>query len=144
MQFDVYLQTNIRTVRSSEGMIGAVLEMPRDPEPVRRAYFEPVNANRGTAELLALRLAARHIKPDQDSRIVIHTDSAYVSGSLYWLKTWRAGGWRRPNGKPVANAQIWEEIAQGLVGNQYVAICEEGKPSEWRGWLRAQLTARGG
>ena len=41
----------------------------------------------------------------------IHTDSKYlVQGFSQWLKGWKQKGWKRSDGKPVLNRDLWEEL----------------------------------
>jgi ribonuclease HI len=40
--------------------------------------------------------------------IVIHSDSQYViKGATEWLRGWKAKGWRKADGKPVLNQDLW-------------------------------------
>jgi ribonuclease HI len=44
----------------------------------------------------------------QDLPIVIHSDSQYViKGATEWLRGWKAKGWRKADGKPVLNQDLW-------------------------------------
>lgn len=39
------------------------------------------------------------------------TNSAYmVEGMTRWLEDWKAKGWRRSDGKPVANPELWKRL----------------------------------
>lgn len=41
----------------------------------------------------------------------LHTDSAFiVEGMTQYLAGWKARGWRRADGKPVANAELWQRL----------------------------------
>ena len=43
--------------------------------------------------------------------VVIRTDSAYVrDGITKWIHGWRKKGWRTAAGKPVANADLWQDL----------------------------------
>jgi len=51
--------------------------------------------------------------------IVLHTDSQYLRrGITEWLPRWRAHGWRRANGQPVRNQDLWQDLAQVMEGHQ--------------------------
>jgi ribonuclease HI len=44
--------------------------------------------------------------------VVLHSDSEYVvKGMREWLPGWRKRGWKRADGKPVINADLWQELA---------------------------------
>jgi ribonuclease HI len=49
-------------------------------------------------------------------RVKLRCDSQYVvKGVAEWLPNWKARGWRRADGKPVLNADLWREL-DGLLG----------------------------
>ena len=44
--------------------------------------------------------------------VVVRTDSAMVKGGMReWMPGWQARGWRKTNGKPVENQDLWASIA---------------------------------
>ncbi len=43
--------------------------------------------------------------------VVLSTDSVYVrDGITKWIHGWRKKGWRTAAGKPVANADLWQDL----------------------------------
>jgi ribonuclease HI len=49
--------------------------------------------------------------------IVIHSDSQYViKGATEWLRGWKAKGWRKADGKPVLNQDLWQQMDAAIVG----------------------------
>ena len=55
----------------------------------------------------------------KDLPIVIHSDSQYViKGATEWLRGWKAKGWRKADGKPVMNQDLWMQMDALLVGRQ--------------------------
>ncbi len=55
----------------------------------------------------------------QSLPIVIHTDSQYViNGATKWLRGWKAKGWRKADGKPVLNQDLWVQMDALLVGRK--------------------------
>ncbi len=63
------------------------------------------------AALEALRLARASCPPTRS--IVVLTDSAYVvQGATGWIHGWRRNAWKKADGQPVANRELWEAIAQ--------------------------------
>jgi ribonuclease HI len=49
---------------------------------------------------------------DEPCEVEVITDSQYVQrGMLEWLERWRASDWRTAKGEPVANRELWEELA---------------------------------
>ncbi len=59
-----------------------------------------------TAAISALRMLKRACE------VELYTDSQYLRrGITEWLEGWRASGWRKANGKPVENVDLWQELA---------------------------------
>ena len=51
--------------------------------------------------------------------IVIHSDSQYViKGATEWLIGWKAKGWRKADGKPVMNQDLWQRMDAVMVGRK--------------------------
>ncbi len=67
-------------------------------------------------ELRAAIEALRALK--EPAEVELYTDSTYLKrGVTEWLPRWKEQGWRRREGKswkPLANADLWQELAQLL------------------------------
>ncbi|MBA1157938.1 ribonuclease HI [Microvirga mediterraneensis] len=49
--------------------------------------------------------------------IILHSDSQYViKGAREWLHGWKARGWRKADGKPVLNQDLWMQMDAVMVG----------------------------
>ena len=47
----------------------------------------------------------------QPSRVVVHTDSAYVkNGITTWIHGWKTRGWTTADRKPVKNVDLWQKL----------------------------------
>lgn len=72
-------------------------------------------------ELRAAIEALRALK--EPAEVDLYTDSAYLKrGVTEWLPRWKEQGWRRKEGrrwKPLANAELWQELA-GLLAVHHV------------------------
>jgi ribonuclease HI len=52
-------------------------------------------------------------KPRDSAKLVIATDSTYVvNGATKWCKVWEMNGWRKSNGAPVKNQDLWELLLE--------------------------------
>ena len=52
--------------------------------------------------------------------IIIHSDSQYViKGATQWLRGWKARGWRKADGKPVLNQDLWMQL-DGLISGRTI------------------------
>ena len=53
----------------------------------------------------------------KDLPMVIHSDSQYViKGATEWLRGWKAKGWRKADGKPVMNQDLWMQMDALIIG----------------------------
>lgn len=66
-------------------------------------------------ELLAVIEGLRTIPVGSNVELV--TDSSYVANAIAkgWLASWRRGGWKTADKKPVANRDLWERLIELLV-----------------------------
>ncbi|XDY96555.1 ribonuclease H [Pseudomonas benzenivorans] len=45
------------------------------------------------------------------SNVILFTDSEYLQkGCSEWLEAWKRNGWKTSSKKPVANADLWQEL----------------------------------
>ncbi len=64
-------------------------------------------------EIMAAIRALQAIK--RTSRIDLHTDSEYLrKGVTEWMPRWQRNGWRKADGKPVSNQDLWLELARAV------------------------------
>lgn len=60
------------------------------------------------------------------TRVRLHTDSQYVkNGITTWIHNWKKRGWKTADGKPVANADLWQRLEQAAARHHI----------EWK-WVR--------
>ncbi|MBF0625611.1 MAG: ribonuclease HI [Magnetococcales bacterium] len=53
-------------------------------------------------------------------RVVLTTDSAYLkNGITQWIHAWKRRGWRKRDGSPVLNADLWQRL-ETLAGDHRV------------------------
>lgn len=81
-------------------------------ETKRRAIsgFE-IETTNNRMEIRAAIAALRCLKKDETAPITIRTDSTLlVRGVTEWLPNWVARNWRKSDGKPVLNHDLWEEL----------------------------------
>jgi hypothetical protein len=58
------------------------------------------------------------------SKFLIHADSAYVVNAIRqkWIPNWRRNGWINSKGKPVANRDLWEQLAEEIAWHESVSF----------------------
>lgn len=75
-------------------------------------------------ELKAAIEALRALK--RPCQVIVYTDSNYLKdGICQWLPQWQAQSWRKADGKPVKNQELWQDLVQACAPHQI----------EWR-WLK--------
>ena len=91
-------------------------------------------------ELWAVIAALKSLQ--RPSRVTIHTASKYVlDGATRWMAGWERHGWRKKDGSPVKNQELWRELTHVLgdhdVQWKHLPIGTESPPSS-----RASRAAR--
>jgi len=93
------------------GGYAAIIVTPHGEQLVSGGFRHTTN-NR--MELYAAIAAIETLPPGTSATII--SDSNYlVSSHNVWLPNWRLRGWRKSNGKPADNRDLWERL---------VAVCE--------------------
>jgi len=88
--------------------------------------FDPTKTTNVRMEMTAVAAALECLKLDEQHPIVIRSDNSMIpDGMTKWLPGWIAKGWRKGDGKPVLNRELWERII----------VAAEGKAITWE-WVR--------
>jgi ribonuclease HI len=70
-------------------------------------------------ELTALLRALEHLSVDLRSPLQVALDSTYVlSGAKQWRLSWRSRDWKKSDGSPVANLDLWKALDRLLDARQ--------------------------
>lgn len=65
------------------------------------------------------------------SRAQVHTTSDYLfQGITRWLPGWQRAGWRKKDGQPVANGDLWRQLSEVVGRYQVEWVNEKGKKGE--------------
>lgn len=60
-------------------------------------------------------------------QVLLQSDSQYVvKGITSWLKDWKRRGWKKADGKPVLNADLWQALDAQLARHQVDARWVKG------------------
>lgn len=72
-------------------------------------------------------------------KVKLYSDSKYLIDGITkgWAKSWKSKGWKKSDGKPALNPELWEKILEldayhdieyvwvkGHAGNEYNEICD--------------------
>jgi ribonuclease HI len=88
----------------------AALVMVPSAEPIQLSG----GAKPATNQRMELTAAIEGLKAlKMPSRVTVYADSAYLVNGMKqrWYDKWRKNGWRNSRRQPVANQELWEELA---------------------------------
>jgi ribonuclease HI len=93
------------------GGYGTILEYEGN-EKILSEGFKNTTNNR--MELLAAIAGLEALK--QPCEVTLYSDSKYLVDAVQkgWLKSWQLKSWKKSDGKPVLNTDLWERLAPQL------------------------------
>lgn len=77
-------------------------------------------------ELTAVIEGLRALK--RSCAVTIYTDSQYVANGVTkgWAKSWQKNGWRKKDGKPALNPELWEALLSELARHEVTIVWVKG------------------
>lgn len=125
MDADIFILTDIKAPRRSDGLYTYQLRCFDskgnertiwDRKPIEAFAIE--NATEYQATLTAMRDALKRMQ--KPSALKIYTDCEYIkTGVEKWSISWIESDWKTSKGKPVANAELWQEVLSLLSIHTY-------------------------
>lgn len=110
--------------RDNPGGAGVLVEAWKDGRWHRRDLWLSERAS--TNNRMAIQSATVPLTLLRPARIIFTSDSQYlVKGCSEWISGWVRRDWKKGGGKPVANAELWQELLAAA----------EPHEIEWR-WVR--------
>jgi ribonuclease HI len=101
---------------------GAILRMGEHEKELSGG--DPATTN-NRMELMGAIQALQALK--QPCRVTLHTDSKYViDGITKWIFGWQRNGWKNAAKKPVANADLWQELIAAARAHQLEWVWVKG------------------
>ncbi len=96
------------------GGYGIVIEADGKRRELSGGYRHTTN-NR--MEMMAAIVALRELR-DCRRKIFLHSDSSYLVNGISkgWARKWRSKGWKKSDGQPVLNIDLWKELLDLLDG----------------------------
>ena len=84
------------------------------------------NTTNNRMELMAVISALEVLR--ESCEITITTDSKYVSDGITkgWAESWRKKGWRKGDGKPALNPELWGRLLDLLAGHKVKFVWVKG------------------
>ena len=106
-----------REAEGAPGAAGGVVEYrrPDTSEIVRRDFWlsEPRTTNNRMAIRSVIEPVVALARRGQRFRIVFRSDSQYlVKGMSEWVHGWLRKGWRKADGQPVENQELWKQALE--------------------------------
>lgn len=141
MLVTIYTETNLRgpAKRSGAGM-WLVEYIRKDGTPETRQgmlYAEESTENAMTLELL---IEAFSILTKSCS-VRVNTRCEHVLNTTQncWMEQWEKNGWRKANGKPVANAELWQQVYEYM---QIHEVLFEEAENSYRNVMQLEIMKR--
>lgn len=94
------------------GGYGVVIIAPQGDRKELSGGYRLTTNNR--MELMAAIVALEYL--DDDQPILLHSDSRYMVDAVNkkWALSWRKKGWKRADGNPAKNPDLWERLLKRL------------------------------
>jgi ribonuclease HI len=98
------------------GGYGVVIFSPNGERQELSGGYRRTTNNR--MELMACITALEHLHPDLP--IILHSDSRYLVDAVNkrWVFGWQKRGWKKADGQPAKNQDLWERLLKRLDGLQ--------------------------
>lgn len=78
---------------------------------------EPHHTTNVRMEMMAVAIALEQATIDDALPIIVRSDNQMISkGMNDWVRNWIKKGWRKADGKPVLNQDLWERIIAASAG----------------------------
>lgn len=89
------------------GGYGVILEYEGREKELSEGF---PNTTNNRMELTAAIVGLEALK--QPCEVTLYSDSKYLIDAIQkgWLDSWRAKGWKKSDGKPVLNVDLWERL----------------------------------
>lgn len=136
---NLYIETSIRGPRRRPGAYAYVLEYKAAAGVATYTASKALESTTEHQSLgFAIRAAAGHLKR---CNLTIHTSSSYIKSVFdTWLDNWIQNDFRNAKGAPVADAEVWKEIAEKLNGNPVQAVVTT--EHTYRDWMLREVDSR--
>ena len=100
------------------------VRLAEGPQEKEASGSEADTTNNRMELLAAIRGLEALSKPCQ---VLLQSDSQYVvKGITAWLKDWKRRGWKKADGKPVLNADLWQALDTQLARHHVEARWVKG------------------
>ena len=116
---DYIIHTDGSCLRNPGGAGGwaAVIETTATGAVEEKSGGDPETTN-NRMELTAALMALRAVP--EGARVALYTDSQYLKNAFtkFWLPAWKKRGWKKADGEPVLNQDLWVQLDAAFAARQ--------------------------
>ena len=116
---DYIIHTDGSCLRNPGGAGGwaAVIEMAATGAVEEKSGGDPETTN-NRMELTAALMALSAVP--EGARVALYTDSQYLKNAFtkFWLPAWKKRGWKKADGEPVLNQDLWMQLDAAFAARQ--------------------------
>ena len=116
---DYIIHTDGSCLRNPGGAGGwaAVIETTATGTVEEKSGGDPETTN-NRMELTAALMALSAVP--EGARVALHTDSQYLKNAFtkFWLPAWKKRGWKKADGEPVLNQDLWVQLDAAFAARQ--------------------------
>lgn len=134
---NIYIETSRRGPSKGAGKYMYVIEFLKGDTPVTREGTESLE-NTFENELALRAMIAAVKRLTKPCVIRFYTTCNHVLSTTHnsWHIQWQKNGWKRSDGRPAKNAELWEELAAVLTPHAVTYTKDE---HSYRRWMREEL-----
>ena len=135
MQVNIYVETDLRSLREQERTVMYLLECRIRGVPITKNRMFTISGSLNECILKGLVEALGRVK--KPSQITIFTsDSLLLDMILYHLPVWPAQDFRKKNGEEIANRDLWMEFYDRA--HKHNITTHRGE-HEYRNWMLSEM-----
>lgn len=130
---NIYIKTSVRgpAIRKCAMYMYVIKTVINGKEFIRngKKTLENVTENQATLEAIIHAL----MRFRQNCEITINTECEHVLNSCrnFWPQQWEKNDWKKANGKPVKNAELWQQYLNVSRGHIISWTDEQNEFSKW-------------
>lgn len=136
---NIYISTSRRGPSKGPGKYMYVIEFlsQKTNEPITRDGIESFDCTyENELALRAIIAAAKRLTKPCSIRIFTGCNHILSTTHNSWHIQWQKNGWKKKNGVPVRNAELWEELA-AVLDSHNVTYTKDDHP--YKRWMTEQL-----
>lgn len=126
MEVTIYIETTLHgpAKRAGAGMWLIEYITPSGKEHTREGTIFRDEATENSMNLELLRIALGRLTKSCSVRVNTRCEHILNSMGNHWVVQWEKAGWIKSNGKPVANAMLWQQVYMLMKIHQVTVVNE--------------------